>query len=418
MHNNWASNSGSGSPAQGSEVGTSQIQCYLGFVPTCTALIVAAGRGSRFGGPLPKQYALLGGQPVLRRTVAAFQASPAIDRVLVVIGPGDDAHYEPATAGLGLPGPVTGGASRQQSVLNGLEALAATPPDYVAIHDAARPFVRPSDIEACLAAASSPGTHGAVLGVPLADTLKRVGDEMAIAETVPRRGLWRAQTPQVFRFAPLLAAHRAAAVLGTAEATALTDDAAVAERAGLKVVMVEGSEDNRKITTSDDLRSSAMETRTAFGFDVHGFAPGNAVMLGGVAVPHDQTLVGHSDADVALHALTDAVLGTIGAGDIGKHFPPSDPKWRGASSDRFLRHAAGLLAARGGRIIHLDVTIICEAPKVGPHREAMVQSIARIAGVSPDRVSVKATTTEGLGFTGRREGIAAQAVATVELPRG
>lgn len=416
MHNNWASNSGSGWRAQGQPLPIQQIQCYLGFVPTCTALVVAAGRGSRFGGPLPKQYALFKGQPVLRRTVAALQACPAIDHVVVVIGPGDGSHYEAALAGLNLPPPVAGGASRQQSVLNGLEALAATPPKYVAIHDAARPFVRPSDIETCLAAASAPGTDGAVLGVPLADTLKRVGDEKAIVETVPRRGLWRAQTPQIFRFAPLLAAHRAAADLGAAEATALTDDAAVAERAGLKVVMVEGSEDNRKITTSDDLQSGFMETRTAFGFDVHGFAPGNAVMLAGVAVPHSQTLAGHSDADVALHALTDAVLGTIGAGDIGKHFPPSDPQWRGVSSDRFLRHAAELVAKRGGRILHLDVTIVCEAPKVGPHRETMVRSIARIAGVTADRVSVKATTTEGLGFTGRREGIAAQAVATVELP--
>jgi len=192
----------------------------------------------------------------------------------------------------------------------------------------------------------------------------------------------------------------------------------VAERAGLKVVMVEGSEDNRKITTAGDLaRSTPMETRTAFGFDVHGFGPGNAVMLGGVAIPHTHTLAGHSDADVALHALTDAVLGTIGAGDIGKHFPPSDPQWRGVSSDRFLRHAVELLAARGGRIVHLDLTLVCEAPRIGPHRDAMVLSIARIAGVDPDRVSVKATTTEKLGFTGRREGIAAQAVATVEIPR-
>jgi 2-C-methyl-D-erythritol 4-phosphate cytidylyltransferase/2-C-methyl-D-erythritol 2,4-cyclodiphosphate synthase len=215
-----------------------------------------------------------------------------------------------------------------------------------------------------------------------------------------------------------LAAHRAAASLAEAEATALTDDAAVAERAGLKVVMVEGSEDNRKITTAEDLaRASVMETRSALGFDVHGFGSGKAVILGGVAIPHTQALAGHSDADVALHALTDAVLGTIGAGDIGKHFPPSDPRLRGASSDRFLRHAVELLAARGGRIVHLDLTLVCEAPRIGPHRESMIASIARIAGVGDDRVSVKATTTEGLGFTGRREGIAAQAIATVELPR-
>jgi len=386
-------------------------------VSTCIALIVAAGRGTRFGGPLPKQYALLDGMPVLRRTLLAFRDVPGISGLRVVIAAGDDAPYDAAVAGLDLPPPVPGGGSRQQSVLNGLEALSADPPDLVAIHDAARPFVRAADIAACLSAVAVPGIGGAVLGIPLADTLKRVGGGNAITETVPRRDLWRAQTPQVFRFAELLAAHRAAASLAAAEATALTDDAAVAERAGLKVVMVAGSEDNRKITTADDLHSSAMETRTAFGFDVHGFSAGDAVMLGGVAIPHSQALAGHSDADVALHALTDAVLGTIGAGDIGKHFPPSDPQWRGASSDRFLRHAVELVAARRGRIVHLDLTIVCEAPKVGPHRDAMARSIAHIAGITADRVSVKATTTEGLGFTGRREGIAAQAVATVELPR-
>jgi 2-C-methyl-D-erythritol 4-phosphate cytidylyltransferase/2-C-methyl-D-erythritol 2,4-cyclodiphosphate synthase len=385
---------------------------------TCTALIVAAGRGSRFGGPLPKQYALLAGRPVLRHTLEAYRSAPAVTRLRVVIAPGDEPHYRAAVDGLELPAPVLGGASRQQSVLNGLEALAGEAPDFVAIHDAARPFVRPVDIAACLAAASAEGVGGAVLGVRLADTIKRTDAGAAIVDTVPRANLWRAQTPQIFRYAALRAAHRAVAALGAAEATALTDDAAVAERAGLKVVMVEGSEDNRKITTADDLvRSVAMETRTAFGFDVHGFEPGSAVMLGGVAIPHTEALAGHSDADVALHALTDAVLGTIGAGDIGKHFPPSDPRWRGASSDRFLRHAIELLAGRGGRIVHLDLTLICEAPKIGPHRDAMVASIARIASIDPDRVSVKATTTEKLGFTGRREGIAAQAVATVEIPR-
>ncbi len=378
---------------------------------------MAGGRGNRFGGPLPKQYALLGGQPILRHTLAVFRATPGIDRIQVVIGSGDEAPYQTAIAGFDLPSPVEGGASRQHSVLNGLEALTAQPPDLVAIHDAARPFVRPADIAACLKALSVPGVDGAVLGVPLADTLKRV-DGGAIVETVPRAHLWRAQTPQVFRYAALLEAHRTAASLGANEATALTDDAAVAERAGLRVVMVAGHDDNRKITSADDLQQAlAMETRTAFGFDVHGFGPGSAVMLGGVAIPHAQALAGHSDADVALHALTDAVLGTIGAGDIGKHFPPSDPQWRGAASDRFLRHAVGLVEAAGGRIVHLDLTLICEAPRIGPHREAMVESIARIAGVARDRVSVKATTTEGLGFTGRGEGIAAQAVATVEVPR-
>lgn len=387
--------------------------------PTCTALIVAAGRGSRFGGDLPKQYALLNGQPVLRRTLAAYRATPQINSLRVVIAPGDEPYYQSAVQGFDLAPPIAGGASRQQSVLNGLEALATvSPPDLVAIHDAARPFVRPVDIAACISALAAAGVDGAVLGVPLADTVKRTNGDGAVTETVPRTHLWRAQTPQVFRFASLLAAHRAVASLADAEATALTDDAAVAERAGLKVVMVAGSEDNRKITTAEDLaRAVSMETRTALGFDVHQFCPGNAVMMGGIAIPHKYALAGHSDADVALHALTDAVLGTIGAGDIGKHFPPSDAQWHGVSSDRFLRHAADLLAARGGRIVHLDLTLVCEAPRIGPHRDAMIASIAKIAGIAADRVSVKATTTEGLGFTGRREGIAAQAVATVELPR-
>ena len=386
-------------------------------MPNCTALIVAGGRGSRFGGDIPKQYAFLEGEPVLRRTVTVFQAVPGIDRIQVVIGPGDQALYDAAVAGLDLPPPVEGGVSRQHSVLNGLEALTVHPPDLVAIHDAARPFIRRDDIAACLKALDKPGVDGVVLGVPLADTLKRVQGD-AVAETVPRAQLWRAQTPQVFRYPVLLAAHRAAASLARQEATALTDDAAVAERAGLKVTMVAGHEDNRKITTAEDLRQAmTMETRTAFGFDVHGFGPGNAVMLGGIAIPHTHALAGHSDADVALHALTDAVLGTIAAGDIGMHFPPSDPQWRGASSHRFLRHAVDLLQAAGGRIVHLDLTVVCQAPRIGPHRDAMVESIARIAGVERGRVSVKATTTEGLGFTGRREGIAAQAIATVELPR-
>jgi 2-C-methyl-D-erythritol 4-phosphate cytidylyltransferase/2-C-methyl-D-erythritol 2,4-cyclodiphosphate synthase len=357
----------------------------------------------------------LAGQPVLRRTLDVFRATPGIDHVQVVIAPGDEGRYRAAVEGMDLPPPVVGGASRQQSVLNGLEALAGNAPDLVAIHDAARPYVRVSDILGCLEALG-PGIDGAVLGVPVADTLKKVDDGGLLAGTVPRNGLWRAQTPQIFRFAELLAAHRAAASLASHEASALTDDAAVAERAGLRVVMVEGHDDNRKITTTDDMVST-METRTAFGFDVHGFAAGNQVMLGGVAIPHGQALAGHSDADVALHALTDALLGTIGAGDIGKHFPPSDPQWRGVSSDRFLRHAIDLLATAGGRIVHLDLTLVCEAPRIGPHRDAMVESIARIAGIDRDRVSVKATTTEGLGFTGRREGIAAQAVATVEVPR-
>jgi 2-C-methyl-D-erythritol 4-phosphate cytidylyltransferase/2-C-methyl-D-erythritol 2,4-cyclodiphosphate synthase len=386
-------------------------------VPTCTALIVAAGRGSRFGSPLPKQYAVLNGQPLLCRTLCVFRSVPEIGTIQVVIAPQDGETYFAAVEGLDLPPPISGGATRQQSVLNGLEALAAAAPDFVAIHDAARPFVPPRDIAACLAAASAPGIDGAILGTALTDTLKRVEDG-TIAATVPRAGLWRAQTPQIFRFARILEAHRAAAALGREEATALTDDAAVAEQAGLKIVMVAGSTENRKITTADDLQQAqSMETRTAFGFDVHAFGPGTSITLAGVTIAHNHALVGHSDADVALHALTDAVLGTIGAGDIGHHFPPSDVRWRGVSSDRFLRHAVELLTARQGRIVHLDLTIICEAPRIGPHRAAMIESVARIAGVEPSRVSVKATTTEGLGYTGRREGIAAHGVATVELPR-
>jgi 2-C-methyl-D-erythritol 4-phosphate cytidylyltransferase/2-C-methyl-D-erythritol 2,4-cyclodiphosphate synthase len=347
--------------------------------------------------------------------LGVFQATPGIDRAQVVIAAGDEEHYLIAVAGLDLPPPILGGASRQQSVLNGLEAIAPQSPDLVAIHDAARPFVRVSDIIGCLEA-MRPGVDGAILGVPLADTLKKVDGGGVLVDTVPRTGLWRAQTPQVFRFAKLLAAHRAAASLAIEETTALTDDAAVAERAGLRIVMVEGHDDNRKITTADDM-NPVLETRTAFGFDVHSVAAGSQEMLGGVAIPHSQALAGHSDADVALHALTDAVLGTISAGDIGTHFPPSDPQWRGVSSDRFLRHAVDLLAAAGGRIIHLDLTLVCEAPRIGPYRDAMIESISRIAGIGRDRVSVKATTTEGLGFTGRREGIAAQAVATAEVPR-
>ena len=377
---------------------------------------------------MPKQYAVLGGQTVLRRTVEAVQAASCIASVRVVIAAEDRTAYDAAVAGLTLGKPIEGGVTRQRSVLNGLEALAGAAPDYVAIHDAARPFVRAAEIAACLAAAEAPGVDGAVLGMPLADTLKRVDENGVIEATVSRSDLWRAQTPQIFRFDKLLAAHRVAAELSAAEVTALTDDAAVAERAGLRIVMVAGREENHKITTAEDLRQAEtmearpvetrpVETRTAFGFDVHGFAPGKAVMLGGLSIAHTHALAGHSDADVALHALTDAVLGVIGAGDIGKHFPPMDPQWRGVSSDRFLKHAVGLLAARGGRIVHLDLTLVCEAPRIGPHRDAMIASIARISGIEPGRVSVKATTTEGLGFTGRREGIAANAVATVELPR-
>lgn len=387
-------------------------------MPTCTALIVAAGRGLRFGGDLPKQYLPLAGQPILRRTLQAFLRHPQISGVRVVIDPAYRDLYDEAVAGLDLPPPIAGGPTRQDSVLNGLEALAGHAPDLVLIHDAARPLVDATAISAVIAALEQ--APAAIAAAPLADTLKRgtlSGDGVVSAGTVDRTALWRALTPQGFRFADILPAHRRAVGLN------LTDDAAVAEEAGLPVTLVPCNPDNLKVTNQDDLAraetlflSRLGDVRTGTGFDVHKFAPGDHVWLCGVSVPHDATLDGHSDADVALHALTDAILGAIAAGDIGLHFPPSDPQWKGADSARFLRHAGDLVTARGGVIAHVDITIICERPKVGPHRDAMVARVADILGLNPALVSVKATTTEGLGFTGRREGIAAQAAATVRLP--
>lgn len=385
---------------------------------SCVALIVAAGTGQRFGAERPKQYLDLAGQPVLRRTVEAFRRHPKVSAVRVVINPAFRDLYDAAVAGLDLPEPVAGGASRQDSVRNGLEALADSAPGLVLIHDAARPLIDAGTIDAVIAALD---THPAALAaVPVADTLKRGNggpDGELVAGTVDRSGLWRAQTPQGFRFPEILAAHCDAAGLE------LTDDAAVAERAGLPVALVPAREENFKVTTPDDLTratraldSALSDIRTGSGFDVHRFAEGDHVTLCGVRVPHTHRLDGHSDADVGLHALTDAILGALCAGDIGSHFPPSDPQWRGADSALFLKHAAELVTARGGRIAHVDVTIICERPKVGPHREAMTARVAEILGMPVDRVSVKATTTERLGFTGRGEGIAAQAMATVRLP--
>lgn len=377
------------------------------------ALVVAAGRGRRFGGDLPKQYQDLAGRPVLRHTLAALAVNPQIDAVRAVIHPDDLDLYREAATGLDLLEPVFGGASRQDSVRLGLESLAALGCQQVLIHDGARPFADAGTIGRVLAALD---VHpGAIPAVAVADTLKR-GTDGLVGATVERANLWRAQTPQGFRFADILSAHLAVA------GEELTDDAAVAERAGLAVALVQGAEDNYKITTAADLERARRtcagpgETRVGTGYDVHRFAPGTGVWLCGVLVPHDAGLEGHSDADVALHAATDAILGAISAADIGRHFPPTDPKWKGASSDRFLAHAAGLVAALGGRIVHLDVTLICERPKVGPHRGAMQARVAEILGIRQDRVSIKATTTEGLGFTGRREGIAAQAAATVWLP--
>ncbi len=381
---------------------------------SCFALVVAAGRGTRLGGPLPKQYLPLGGVPLLRHTLKVLASHPGISRVGVVIHPDDRALYDEAAQGLDLLPPVAGGAARQDSVRNGIESFEKDAPDRILIHDGARPFLSHEVIDRILAALDE--GPAAIAALPIRDTVKRAQEGVSV-DTLDRASLWRAQTPQGFRYGEILQAHRAA------KGSDLTDDAAVAERAGLPVRLVEGSEENFKVTTGDDLLRAERvlaqalgDIRTGQGFDVHEFGPGEHVWLCGVLVPHSHGLVGHSDADAGLHALTDAVLGAISAGDIGAHFPPSDPQWRGAPSWKFLRHAADLVAKAGGMIAHADVTLICERPKIGPHRDAMVARIAEILAISPGRVSVKATTTEKLGFTGRSEGLAAQAVATVRLP--
>ncbi len=381
-------------------------------------LIVAGGRGVRAGGGVPKQYRALGGRTVLRRTVARFLGHPGVARVQVAIHADDRALYDAAVGDLALAPPVIGGASRQETVRLGLEALAADGAETVVlVHDAARPFVPAELIDRVIAASVADGA--AVPALPVSDTLKRADGAGRVVGTESRDGLYGAQTPQGFRLAPLIAAHRAAA----AQHLEATDDAAVMEAAGHPVTLVGGDAQNVKLTSAADFaRAEAWltahrETRVGTGFDVHRFAPGDRVTLCGVAIPHDRGLAGHSDADVGLHALTDAVLGAVGAGDIGDHFPPSDPRWKGADSAAFLRHALDLAAERGGVPVHLDVTLIAQAPKIGPHRAAMRTRIAEIAGLAPERVSVKATTTEGLGFTGRGEGIAAQAAVTLAIER-
>ena len=388
------------------------------------ALIVAAGRGTRAGSECPKQYLRLGQATVLDLAVRAFAEHPAITRVQAVIHPDDQELYEQSVCvdTPKLAAPVCGGPSRQASVRLGLEALAGSAPDLVLIHDAARPFVPAGVIDRVLAALSS--HPGAIPALALADTLKRAAaDARTIAETIPRAGLWRAQTPQGFCFPDVLGAHRKAEAAGRDD---FTDDAALFEWAGLRVALVEGTEENIKLTTAADLAGARRrledtmaliyEPRTGTGFDVHRFADGTSVWLCGVEIPHTHKLEGHSDADVGLHALTDALLGTIGDGDIGQHFPPSDPKWKGAASHLFLADAARRVRERGGRITNVDVTLLCEEPRIGPHRPAMQARVADILGVTPDRVGIKATTTEGMGFTGRKEGIAAMASALVLVP--
>nr|WP_310522370.1 bifunctional 2-C-methyl-D-erythritol 4-phosphate cytidylyltransferase/2-C-methyl-D-erythritol 2,4-cyclodiphosphate synthase [Polymorphobacter sp.] len=380
---------------------------------TTHALIVAAGKGFRAGGDIPKQYRAIAGKALLRHAIERLQTHPGIDAVTIVINPDDRALYDAATTGLALPEPVAGGATRQESVRNGLEALAAAAPALILVHDAARAFVPDAVLDALLAALIDPTNDGAVPALAVNDSLRRGTTHYDAA--VDRDDLLRVQTPQAFRYPALLAAHRAAP-------PGATDELAIAMAAGLRIAVTPGDERAFKVTEPQDFaKAVAMTTpplssRTASGFDVHRFGPGDNVWLCGIAIPHSHGLIGHSDADAGLHALTDALLGTIAAGDIGDHFPPSDPKWKGAASDQFLAHAAQLVRDAGGIIDHADVTIIAERPKIGPHRTAMRTRIAAILGIDISRVSVKATTTEMLGFTGRSEGLAAQAMASVRLP--
>jgi 2-C-methyl-D-erythritol 4-phosphate cytidylyltransferase/2-C-methyl-D-erythritol 2,4-cyclodiphosphate synthase len=389
--------------------------------PRVAAIVVAAGRGSRFGGNLPKQYCRLAGEPVLTRTMRAFAGHQGVCAVITVIHADDASTYATLgasdTMGKVLP-PVPGGTTRQASVLAGLEALAAEAVDIVLIHDAARPFVSAALIDAAITAAAEHGA--AVPGASVTDTIVSV-QQGAIAATPERASLKAVQTPQAFRFDLILAAHRKASAAGLHD---FTDDGNVARFAGHSVHVFNGDPGNVKVTTQDDLAranqrlGSTMISRSATGFDVHAFGPGDHVWLCGLKIPHVHGFIAHSDGDVALHAVTDALLGAMADGDIGQHFPPSDPQWKGASSDRFLAYAAERLRQRGGLIDLLDVTIICEAPKIGPHVQAMRARIAEIVDVSSGSISVKATTTERLGFTGRGEGISALATATIRLPNG
>ena len=384
--------------------------------PIIFAIVVAAGRGERAGGDLPKQYRQLGTKTMLRRSIESFHYHPSVSETIAVIHPDHEALFAEATASLSIADPVHGGDARQDSVRLGLEAVAARGgADYVLIHDAARPFVPGAVVDRVLDALFQ-GAKAALPVLPVVDTLKRSDDGTRVDETVARAGLWRAQTPQGFDFGQILGLHR------DWDGTAATDDAALAEEAGVDVITVVGDERAFKVTTPEDFArahrylATGYETRVGSGFDVHRFADGDSLMLCGIEIMHEHGLEGHSDADVGLHALTDALLGAIGDGDIGSHFPPSELRWRGAPSAIFLQHAASLLRNRGGEISNLDVTVICQAPKIGPHRDAMRARIAEILSIERDRVSVKATTTERLGFTGRGEGIAAQASVLVRLP--
>jgi 2-C-methyl-D-erythritol 4-phosphate cytidylyltransferase / 2-C-methyl-D-erythritol 2,4-cyclodiphosphate synthase len=385
------------------------------------AVIVAAGRGQRVGGDIPKQYQTIAGTPVIRPTLAAFAGHPRIDVIQPVIHLADEELFRSASSGLGkLHDPVAGGATRQISVRAGVQALAAHAPELVLIHDAARPFLSADLIDRAIGAGREFGA--AVPGVAIADTVKKIDDTATVSETLDRSRLRTVQTPQAFGYSLIAEAHRRAEAAGRDD---FTDDAALAEWAGHRVRVFAGEAGNVKLTTNEDFTraellhaASLADVRIGNGFDVHIFADGDHVMLGGVRIPHNRGVSGHSDADVVLHALVDAILGALAEGDIGQHFPPSDPQWRGVSSDRFLAFACERVRARGGLIGNLDVTIVCEAPRVSPHRDAMRARIAEIAGISAARIGVKATTSEKLGFTGRGEGIVAMATATVRLPWG
>lgn len=384
-------------------------------------VIVAAGRGERAGQSHegPKQYRRIGGTPVIRRTLDVFLAHPAIAQVAVAIHPDDNALFAAATGELARDVLVVhGGATRQASTRLALLALAPGGLDAVLIHDGVRPFVDAALIDRVIEGLRAGG--GSLPALPVSDTLKQAGDDRIIAGTVPRQNLFAAQTPQGFPFAAILDAHQRA---HTADRNDFTDDAAIAEWAGIPVRIVDGAADNVKLTWARDIEMATMrasvsfpDVRTGNGYDVHSFEEGDRVTLCGVEIPHDRKLNGHSDADVGLHALTDALLATCGAGDIGTHFPPSDMKWKGAPSRIFVAEAVRIVRERGGRIANADVTLIAEAPKVGPHRAAMTEAMSAMLGISPDRVSIKATTNEKLGFIGREEGIAAIATATVVYP--
>jgi len=382
------------------------------------AILVAAGRGLRAGAGGPKQYRMVGGQTVIFRAMAAFCRHPDVSTVQPVVNVDDIAIFNEAVSALNHAPPANGGATRQQSVHAGLEALTSIKPDIVLIHDAARPFVTEAVISRAIDAAGRTGA--AIPAVAVADTIKFVGAAGDVEATPERARLRIAQTPQAFRYDVILEAHRRAVREGRND---FTDDAALAEWAGLTVATFEGDPANMKLTTPEDfireearLAATLGDIRTGTGYDVHAFGEGDHVMICGVRVPHTKGFLAHSDGDVGLHALVDAILGALADGDIGSHFPPSDPKWKGASSDRFLKYAVERVTARGGRIANLEVTLICERPKIGPLRDAMRAKIAEISGVSISRIAVKATTSERLGFTGREEGIAATASATIRLP--